>query len=80
MVKGPRAVCALPSAPFSSCRSTLIDSRRRFYFFALGSRFSLSSLSLTFDSALSGTSSLAVQRMAFRTSLRKSGSPQFLWE
>ena len=47
----------------------------------LGSRFCFSSSSETVHLIPpEGTSSLAVQRMAFRTRVRKSGLPQFLWE
>ena len=51
----------------------------RIYRFPFGSRFCLRSSGLTtaFTPRL-GTSTLAVQRMALRTSLRKLGSPQFL--
>src|SRR4051812_31637884 len=52
-----------------------------FFFSPLSSRFCFNSSSVTVDSTpLGGASILAIQRMAFRTVLRKSSLAQFLWK
>src|SRR5581483_10322666 len=51
------------------------------YLLPLGSRFSLISSSVTFDSTPPlGTSALQIQTAALRTTLRKLSSSQFLWK